>query len=299
MDKQGFLSRLEQSLSVLQEDELRDILNEYEQHIDMKMEKGLTEEEAIADFGGFEELTAELLEAYHVRADYVSGAGKGKDEAKTKGRHKEKGQGLLGKIKQAGSGLLRERKPGGRDRNIRQKVRDLAKWFCRPVSWLKKTWESRKYGGESIQKRKEGKNMMRAAGVRTRALAVGVGRGLGNLCRLAIHVILWGVRMMWNSCWILFSLFMTGVSLLGLYGLGLIAVLLMQGYPLTGVLVGCVGLVLCTFSAAGLGISFLWKRRVPVKAAFEDTIPHRRNSDCKVREEWGQTEDGQAEAGEE
>ena len=52
MDKQGFLSRLEQSLSVLQEDELRDILNEYEQHIDMKMEKGLTEEEAIADFGG-------------------------------------------------------------------------------------------------------------------------------------------------------------------------------------------------------------------------------------------------------
>lgn len=77
MDKREFLSALEQSLSVLQEDELKDIISEYEQHIDIKVEKGLTEEEAIEDFGSFQELTAELLEAYHVRADYALGGKKG------------------------------------------------------------------------------------------------------------------------------------------------------------------------------------------------------------------------------
>ena len=43
MDKKTFISKLEQALSVLQEDELRDIISEYEQHIDLKQESGLTE----------------------------------------------------------------------------------------------------------------------------------------------------------------------------------------------------------------------------------------------------------------
>ena len=64
MDKNTFMRELERSLSVLQESELRDILSEYEQHIDMKVKSGLSEEEAIADFGSIPELTAEILEAY-------------------------------------------------------------------------------------------------------------------------------------------------------------------------------------------------------------------------------------------
>ena len=71
MDKITFLRELEQGLSVLQRDELEDIISEYEQHIDMKIKNGLPEEEAIADFGGLEELTAEILTVYHVRADYA------------------------------------------------------------------------------------------------------------------------------------------------------------------------------------------------------------------------------------
>ena len=62
MDKNTFMRELERSLSVLQESELRDILSEYEQHIDMKVKSGLSEEEAIADFGSIPELTAEILE---------------------------------------------------------------------------------------------------------------------------------------------------------------------------------------------------------------------------------------------
>ena len=60
MDKKTFISELRQALSVLQEDELEDIVSEYEQHIDMKLKNGLTEEEAIADFGSLNELAADI-----------------------------------------------------------------------------------------------------------------------------------------------------------------------------------------------------------------------------------------------
>lgn len=50
MDKNTFMRELERSLSVLQESELRDILSEYEQHIDMKVKSGLSEEEAHCGF---------------------------------------------------------------------------------------------------------------------------------------------------------------------------------------------------------------------------------------------------------
>ena len=56
MDKKTFLEELRSSLSVLQETELNDIMDEYEQHIDMKVQSGLTEEEAIAEFGNRKEL---------------------------------------------------------------------------------------------------------------------------------------------------------------------------------------------------------------------------------------------------
>ena len=45
-------------------------MEEYAQHIDMKIEKGLSEEEAIRDFGDIRELAAGILEAYHVNPEY-------------------------------------------------------------------------------------------------------------------------------------------------------------------------------------------------------------------------------------
>lgn len=54
---------------MLADEEQEDILQEYEQHIEMKIEKGLSEEEAIRDFGSVRELAGEILEAYHVKLD--------------------------------------------------------------------------------------------------------------------------------------------------------------------------------------------------------------------------------------
>lgn len=75
MDKQEFLNGLKKHIGILDEGEQRDILDEYTQHIDMKMQRGLSEEEAIRDFGNLEELAADILEAYHVNPDYSKTSG--------------------------------------------------------------------------------------------------------------------------------------------------------------------------------------------------------------------------------
>ena len=51
MNKKEFLEELGGYLAILDEKEQQDILEEYSQHIDMKIENGLSEEDAIRDFG--------------------------------------------------------------------------------------------------------------------------------------------------------------------------------------------------------------------------------------------------------
>ena len=60
MNKEGFLKELESHLRVLDDKEQQDILDEYAQHIDLKMKSGLSEEEAIRDFGNIGELAADI-----------------------------------------------------------------------------------------------------------------------------------------------------------------------------------------------------------------------------------------------
>ena len=50
MDKVTFLEELRKYLHVLQDEEIQDIIGEYEQHIDLKVKNGQTEEQAIVDF---------------------------------------------------------------------------------------------------------------------------------------------------------------------------------------------------------------------------------------------------------
>ena len=51
MNKETFLSELRGYLQILEDQEQEDILEEYAQHIDIKIQKGQSEEEAIRDFG--------------------------------------------------------------------------------------------------------------------------------------------------------------------------------------------------------------------------------------------------------
>ncbi len=64
MKKVTFLRKLKQKLSILEPTELEDILSEYKEYIEEKMESGMTEEEAVSSFGDVEELGTELLKTY-------------------------------------------------------------------------------------------------------------------------------------------------------------------------------------------------------------------------------------------
>lgn len=72
MTKATFLARLNNRLQVLNKKEREDILNEYANHIDMKLAEGLTEDQAIAGFGDFDDLVEGLLEAYHVDPEFAT-----------------------------------------------------------------------------------------------------------------------------------------------------------------------------------------------------------------------------------
>lgn len=78
MNKKEFIKALEQKLSILDEEEVKDIVNEYKDTIDEKVKHGKTEEEAVADFGSIDELTKEILKAYKINPKY----GDKKDNAK-------------------------------------------------------------------------------------------------------------------------------------------------------------------------------------------------------------------------
>ena len=70
MRQDEFFKILERRLSVIEDSERNDILDEYRQHIAMKMsEGGISEEKAIEDFGDVNALADDILGAYHVRID--------------------------------------------------------------------------------------------------------------------------------------------------------------------------------------------------------------------------------------
>ncbi len=296
MDKKEFLSALEQSLSVLQEDELRDIISEYEQHIDIKVEKGLTEAEVIADFGSFSELTSEILEAYHVRADYgtekeeegrripASGAPLSRIKAACSRAGRgirwlssritasfrwiwERGRTFLrmsGKKRRsalqeaAGSGYDEEE--AGRSADQGQTENDSRKDTGTEIR------ENRGSGGfagrwREIRKRKGEGHMAGST----------IGRGIRTAVRWVTDGGRLAGRLLWNGCWMIFSLTVFGFGLFFLYILGILIILLMQGYPLTGILLGCIGLVMCAFSAGVLGMSFRIRRRSRAREEEEET----------------------------
>lgn len=70
MNKTEFLAALEARLRVLDKREINDIIDEYAQHIDMKLASGMAEADAIGDFGSLDELAAEILTAYHINPAY-------------------------------------------------------------------------------------------------------------------------------------------------------------------------------------------------------------------------------------
>ena len=364
MSKERFLSELREYLSILEDQEQEDILAEYAQHIDMKMLKGLSEEEAIRDFGSVKELAAEILAAYHVDSEHALAAGRrgiwpvtpgsGRNNAgfgrSEPGRH---GWGLPGpgrifggvnrpeQTGQAGSGAhekglsaYRTEEPEGDERPetffgrfcrrgkelllrvlrgmqagfcwIGRKCRGAAAWCVRPFTGrgaqadsldvdeeyaglledgeyagsdavAKNVKDDRCVANEESAKREyhdinvTNGNVLRRKkdGIREtkeRSSAMGgffgaIGRGMVQMWQWMLDCCIFGLRLCWNTGWLLFSLLCAGIAMIMLLGVGITIVLLCCGYPFTGIFITGLGGLLCFGALAAGGFGMMIRKK--------------------------------------
>lgn len=297
MDKKIFLDELRKSLRVLKEEELQDIIGEYEQHIDMKVKNGLTVEQAIADFGNVKELASEILEAYHVRAEYSMTDEQDTDEKLSAAQKEnvvssqntqsmepeeepveetEKTK-ILSKVNEWLKNVVC--KLGFWFHTLWKFLQNICSWcVCqckRPFVWIKRKWsdwketrkiknaEKRNVDSELSDKPKQ-LQVPKKQTVHTDGLFVRTIRGTGNmmlqLWNWMITMTLWCLHTGWNCCVVFTSLLVAGLGLICLFMTGVLTVLWMQGYPLAGLSIGCLGLVLCLFAAAAFIWTLMWRR---------------------------------------
>lgn len=365
MSKERFLSELREYLSILEDQEQEDILAEYAQHIDMKMLKGLSEEEAIRDFGSVKELAAEILAAYHVDSEHALAAGRrgiwpvtpgsGRNNAgfgrSEPGRH---GWGLPGpgrifggvnrpeQTGQAGSGerekglsAYRTEEPEGDKRPetffgrfcrqgkelllrtlrgmqaglcwIGRKCRGAAAWCVRPFTGrgtqadsldvdeeyaglledgeyagsdavaknvkddrcvANKENAKREYhdinvtNGNVLRRKKDGIRETKERSSAMGGFFGAIGRGMVQMWQWMLDCCIFGLRLCWNTGWLLFSLLCAGIAMVMLLGVGMTIVLLCCGYPFTGIFITGLGGLLCfgALAAAGFGMMIRKKK---------------------------------------
>ena len=75
MNKEQFIAYMNQKLAIIKEEERKDIIDEYSNHIDEKVTEGMSEEEVIAGFGDIDEMIKEILDAYNIDPRQTSNSG--------------------------------------------------------------------------------------------------------------------------------------------------------------------------------------------------------------------------------
>lgn len=269
MNKDRFLTELREYLSVLESREQDDICAEYAQHIDMKIQKGLSEEEAIRDFGSVEQLAAEILEAYHVNPEFrrqgfsfklpklKTGASRGSISARANpetglsGNQDDSAQEAESVIKRVGS-RLKNAMTGtvhgiGRAFHwIGAKCRAFGRWIMKPFRGRRN-----RAGGEAQGRALRAERTNRMGGHVGRFFGT-VGRGIVISWKCLVGFCIFWLKFMWNAAWLLFALMCAFMAMLALSGVGMIVVFLVQGYPFTGLFLISLGGLLC-FGALAYG----------------------------------------------
>lgn len=276
-NKESFLKELQSRLAVLEEAEQKDILSEYAQHIDLRVSGGLTEEAAIQDFGDIEQLAAEILSAYHVKPTYQAP------------KEKKKLPSPWPALRRGGARAVAFfRRLGGR-LSPRKLWKAVMTWWGKAEArfrlnedFFEETADAaaeentvpaecaaagppcsgaaeNKEAAEPMKERKE------VAWTAVSSFFRRLGGGIRRLLWVAAQVV-------WNLFLLLCALPFIGLGLLALVCLGTLAVLLIQGYPLAGVTLCCLGGAACCVGVLGLGSGLVWRRsRSAVPAAAEET----------------------------
>ena len=247
MDKKTFLEELRKSLRVLKDEEVQDIISEHEQHIDLKVEKGLTVKQAIDDFGNVKILAAEILEGYHVKTEFdfmqentvpkPNLVSNGQEIAKTSVKT------LFAWINMIWRGIFNS-------------FRWCGKVMMSPLIWLKSKMSCKEREHDDvIDPFKHYSHFKNWLVQKMKGFGSMIFRLLGQL----VNMSLWCVRICWN-CFVTGAALSIGVfGLVCLFAVGIFAVLLFQGYPVIGVTIGCLGLVVCMFAVTVFVWTLIWK----------------------------------------
>lgn len=217
MNKKDYLKRLSRLLHMLKEDEIRDIISEYEQHIDMKIAEGMSEEDAVSAFGTVEELAAEILDAYHVKPDFKENKTKDvfeKVQTESKKVMKnagEAGKGFWGDLKKLGSDFVGKCKKG-----IKKTAEIFKKVILAPFVFLKGVFKKKEsFEDHSVERTLKTKKENR------------LGKAILRLFKGILRFI---KKLYYGSLLLLFG--STGLVLILFFGF--LLVLLILGYPIVG-----------------------------------------------------------------
>ena len=266
MDKATFLVQLQKNIGMLDDDEQKDIIDEYSQHIDMKVSGGMTEAEAIEVFGDFNEFVREVLNAYHVKApfDQEDAVEAAATASPTAGDRLD--DAVRGGAQAAGRAVdatkRGARKMASAVTGAAGKFSDRAKEAVSQASAARA--EARAEAAASgVEADRDGSESRAAAASGTSrgmiAEVGGMARSFGGVCW---NVAKTAARWCWNfavACLMASGGFMALVSL---FCLGLGVVFLVQGYPVAGLTIAAAG---CSMAFAA--ISFLLSRLIMRKHA--------------------------------
>lgn len=228
MKKEDFLRDLDSRLHILNETERKDILDEYAQHIDLKIANGLSEEAAARDFGDIKELASEILSAYNVNLKY--------NKPDVTDTYKRVGE----KIKKWFS--LRKEKVAHCWGRFRNKIKEYAD-KNNEYSELRTERKLQKIREDNLNESKEDNEIqMKIPKASTEMKSsLSIKKELTNLKRMPGKLI-----RFCSKVFVLFILVPIGLGAIScLFLFGGCLVLSIQGYPLAGATIGSAGITMC------------------------------------------------------
>lgn len=261
MNKEEFLSVLRKNLSVLEEGEINDIIEEYEQHIDMKMKGGLSEKDAIRDFGDMKELTAGILEAYHVKADFSKEEKKNVDFSK-----------VVEESRKATSAIGKGTSNAGKW--IGKQAKRVWEFIKKPFVFLKeeinvaneKRVKNKEKKTENMGGIEEAKNVQQIGffgkiGVCITGLVKWAWTSMKQIVNWMWKAFKWAVRWCWTIGWCFILLMVGAGTLCCIFLFGTVFVLQLQKYPLIGVNIAIIGAILVHIAGILLCLLVLKKKK--------------------------------------
>lgn len=252
MNKSEFLNELEKRIRVLEKDEIKDILAEYSQHIEMRIESGLSEADAIKDFGSIDELTAEILEAYHVNPEYERETENFETlEKSIKGSEKRKGCAPLVGILVAMWIWIKKLLIGAKN-GFKKLIENIKKLFNKLFGAFKKS-EKKVEASEKTQRTE----LTEVKNYKTNNRKQ-IFKGAKERCKGEFK------KLTYTCLVILVILCLLPVAVVGIasiFAFGFSIVFLIQGYPVIGIFIILLGLAVSSIAIGGLLISLITKTK--------------------------------------